>query len=202
MSDFEITVRVNMKLEDLFTYLNENNFIFHQSFRCIDIFMIKKEQLVNKITLNDLNNCIILRKLIFKDKTLKYMVIKNKEYDENGNIIKSNQMNIDIQYVTKEKSRLLANGYVELIKMNDHCYTYSKNNHEFIIEHIDELGTFIEFENMNYDSNTKNGNSINDLIELFNSFNIDYDHNDYFCKKSWLLIKKQKSQYIKRNNLF
>ena len=50
MSDFEITVRVNMKLEDLFTYLNENNFIFHQSFRCIDIFMIKKEQLVNKIT--------------------------------------------------------------------------------------------------------------------------------------------------------
>ena len=81
MSDFEITVRVNMKLEDLFTYLNENNFIFHQSFRCIDIFMIKKEQLVNKITLNDLNNCIILRKLIFKDKTLKYMVIKNKEYE-------------------------------------------------------------------------------------------------------------------------
>ena len=159
--------------------------------------MINKDQLKDKISYQNLNNCLILRRLIFKNKTLKYLVIKNKEYDKDGNIINSSQENIAVDNIVKKKSELLKLGFIELIRMNDHCYTYSKNNHEFIIEHVEGLGTFIEFENLNYDSNTKNGDSVNELIELFNSFKIDYDHSDYFCKKAWLLIKKQKPQCIK-----
>lgn len=197
MSDFEITVKVNYKINDLIHYLNKNHFKFHQSFRCIDIFLIKEEDLKNKLDYSDLNKCIILRELIFKDRKLKYKVIKNKIYDNDGNIIDSSQENIDIKSVVDTKKEYLSNGYVELIRMDDYCYTFSKNNHEFIVEHIHELGTFIEFENINYDSNLRNGESIEELIELFNSFNIDYDHSSYFCKKAWLLINKLRKEYVK-----
>lgn len=197
MNDFEITVKVNLSLNELFEYLKNNNFIFHQSFRCIDIFLIKKEYLNKKISYQDLNKCLIIRELIFKNKTLKYLVIKNKEYDENGNIINSSQENIDIDDLQQTKDEYLSKGYVELIKMDDYCYTYSKDQHEFIIEYIEHLGIFIEFENKNYDSNLINGKNIEELIKLFDTFNIDYDKSNYFIKKAWLLIQKEKSEYIK-----
>ena len=60
MSDFEITVKVNYKINDLIHFLNKNHFKFHQSFRCIDIFLIKEEDLKNKLDYSDLNKCIIL----------------------------------------------------------------------------------------------------------------------------------------------
>ena len=196
MSNIEITVKVSLELNELINYLNENNFKFHQSFRCIDSFLIKKEKLENKLTYHDLNDCIIFRELIFKNKIIRNIVIKYKQYDDNGNIIKSKQINKEVDNFIRKKNEYLKNGYVELIKMNDYCYTFSKNMHEFIIEHVNSLGTFIEFENHNYDSNIKNGDSIEELIELFNTFNIPYDKSDYFCKKAWLLIKKEKSEYI------
>ena len=91
MSDFEITVKINMELNELLTYLQNNRFVFHQSFRCIDIFLIKKEELDSIKSYKDLNKCIILRELLFKDKILKYLVIKNKTFDQKGNVIDSYQ---------------------------------------------------------------------------------------------------------------
>lgn len=190
MSNFEITVKVNMDLNNLLTYLRQNRFVFHQSFRCIDIFMIKEENKDSLKTYHDLNKCIILRELVFKDRVLKYIVLKNKEYDNNGNVIESKQENIEIKSVLETRKEYLSQGYVELLRMNDYCYTFSKNRHEFIVEHIPSLGTFIEFEEKNYDSETINGETIEELIELFDTFNIEYDRSDYFCKKAWLLIQK------------
>ena len=91
----------------------------------------------------------------------------------------------------------LKNGYIELVKMDDYCYTFSKNMHEFIVEHINGLGTFIEFEDRNFDSSISSGESIEELITLFDSFNIEYYKDSYFCKKAWLLIKQERPEYIK-----
>ena len=41
MENLEITVKVETALNELLNYLTSNNFRFHQSFRCIDIFMLK-----------------------------------------------------------------------------------------------------------------------------------------------------------------
>ncbi len=197
MSDFEITVKVDLSLNELLEYLNRNQFFFHQSFRCIDFYLIKKEALEDKLTYQDLNKCIIFRKLIFKDKVLRYIVKKEKQYDDKGNIIESKQENITTENLLKVKEDYLNNGYVELIRMDDYCYTYSKNRHEFIVEHINEIGTFIEFENKNYYSNEINGVSIEELISLFDTFKISYDRNNYFFKKAWLLIQKLHPEYVK-----
>ena len=192
MSDFEITVKINMELNELLNYLQNNRFVFHQSFRCIDIFLIKKEEIDSIKSYEDLNKCIILRELLFKDKILKYLVIKNKTFDQKGNVIDSKQENITIKSVVDTKNNYLKNGYIELIRMDDYCYTFSKNRHEFIIEHIPLLGTFVELENLNYDSDVVNGNSVEELIALLDSLNLNYDKSDYFCKKAWLLIENER----------
>lgn len=197
MENLEITVKVDLNLNDLLSFLKKNNFVFHQSFRCIDSFLIKEEDLEKKLTYHDLNKCLIFRELLFRDKTLKYIVIKNKKYDDNGNIVESNQENIPIDNLLEKKKEYLKSGYKELIKMDDYCYTFSKDRHEFIVEHIVALGTFIEFENRNFYSEVSNGKTIDDLIKLFDSFKIKYDNSNYFCKKAWLLIQKEKSEYIK-----
>ena len=71
MNNFEITVKVNYSLNELLLFLKKNKFIFHQSFRCIDLFYIKKENLNSHLSYKDLNKCLILRELIFNDKSLK-----------------------------------------------------------------------------------------------------------------------------------
>ena len=43
MENIEITVKVDYSLNELLDYLTTNKFRFHQSFRCIDIFMVKKK---------------------------------------------------------------------------------------------------------------------------------------------------------------
>lgn len=192
MENLEITVKIESSLNELLNYLTTNNFRFHQSFRCIDIFMIKKEEKDNINSYEDLNKCLILRELILKDKVLKQIVKKEKTFDFKGRIIKSNQETIEILNVPSKKTELEKEGYVELMRMDDYCYTFSKNNHEFIIEYVAPIGTFIEFEDRNFYSNLKNGESIEELISLFDTFKIKYDRNDYFIKKAWLLLNKEK----------
>ena len=192
MENLEITVKVETSLNGLLNYLTSNNFRFHQSFRCIDIFMVKKEDLNNLNSYEDLNKCLILRELLLKDKVLRQLVKKEKIFDREGRIIKSKQDTIDIHNVPSKKSELEKEEYVELMRMDDYCYTFSKNNHEFIIEYVAPIGTFIEFEDRNFYSNLKNGETIEELISLFDTFKIKYDRNDYFVKKAWLLLNKEK----------
>ena len=71
MENIEITVKVDYTLNELLDYLTTNKFRFHQSFRCIDIFMIKKEDLNNIHTYEDMNKCLILRELLLKEKIIR-----------------------------------------------------------------------------------------------------------------------------------
>jgi hypothetical protein len=193
MENIEITVKVDYTLNELLDYLTTNKFRFHQSFRCIDIFMIKKEDLNNINSYEDMNKCLILRELLLKEKIIRKVLQKDKIYDREGRIINNIQKEIEVHNIPNEKKKLEQEGYVELMRMDDYCYTFSKKNHEFIIEYVAPIGTFIEFEDRNFYSNLRNGESIEELIELFDTFNIKYDKSDYFIKKSWLLYNKIKS---------
>ena len=193
MENIEITVKVDYTLNELLDYLTTNKFRFHQSFRCIDIFMVKKEDLNNINSYEDMNKCLILRELLLKEKIIRQVLKKEKIFDREGRIIKNVQKEIDVNNIPNERKRLEQEGYVELMRMDDYCYTFSKKNHEFIIEYVAPIGTFIEFEDRNFYSNLRNGESIEELIELFDTFNIKYDKSDYFIKKSWLLYNKLKA---------
>ena len=81
MENLEITVKVETSLNELLNYLTSNNFRFHQSFRCIDIFMIKKEDLNNINSYEDMNKCLILRELLLKEKIIRKVLQKDKIYD-------------------------------------------------------------------------------------------------------------------------
>ena len=193
MENIEITVKVDYSLNELLDYLTTNKFRFHQSFRCIDIFMVKKEDLNNINSYEDMNKCLILRELLLKEKVLRKILKKEKEFDREGRIIRNIQREIEVNNIPNERKRLEQEGYVELMRMDDYCYTFSKKNHEFIIEYVAPIGTFIEFEDRNFYSHLRNGESIEELIELFDTFNIKYDKSDYFIKKSWLLYNKLKA---------
>ena len=193
MENIEITVKVDYSLNELLDFLTTNKFRFHQSFRCIDIFMVKKEDLNNINSYEDMNKCLILRELLLKEKVLRKILKKEKEFDREGRIIRNIQREIEVNNIPNERKRLEQEGYVELMRMDDYCYTFSKKNHEFIIEYVAPIGTFIEFEDRNFYSHLRNGESIEELIELFDTFNIKYDNSDYFIKKSWLLYNKLKA---------
>ena len=193
MENIEKTVKVDYSLNELLDFLTTNKFRFHQSFRCIDIFMVKKEDLNNINSYEDMNKCLILRELLLKEKVLRKILKKEKEFDREGRIIRNIQREIEVNNIPNERKRLEQEGYVELMRMDDYCYTFSKKNHEFIIEYVAPIGTFIEFEDRNFYSHLRNGESIEELIELFDTFNIKYDNSDYFIKKSWLLYNKLKA---------
>ena len=78
MENLEITVKVDYSLNELLDHLTTNKFRFHQSFRCIDIFMVKKEDLNNINSYEDMNKCLILRELLLKEKVLRKILKKEK----------------------------------------------------------------------------------------------------------------------------
>ena len=71
---------------------------------------------------------------------------------------------------------LSSNSNLEVMMYTKHP---EKWNHEFIVEYVAPIGTFIEFEDRNFYSHLRNGESIEELITLFDTFKIKYDKSDF-----------------------
>ena len=75
---------------------------------------------------------------------------------------------------------------------NTYRHVLLKAKNEVCDRLLQDLPKVVELENLNYDSDVVNGNSVEELIALLDSFNLNYDKSDYFCKKAWLLIEKER----------
>ena len=102
----EITVEVNISLDDLIKILEENGFKLKEEYDLNDIYLINKN---NKDNNNDylslLNNCVLIRHIIQKDKENKMLTYKHKEYNEKKEIIKQSKVTVKIDDI--ENSKLL-----------------------------------------------------------------------------------------------
>lgn len=110
---------------------------------------------------NILKKSVLLRNLKFENKEIKKITYKNKEIDENGNVISEEKTNLDCNDLEKAKDLFEHLEFEELIKVRYKIIVYSKDEVEYAFQDVENLGTLIEYENTE-DFTGKSLDEIND----------------------------------------
>lgn len=178
----EITVEVDIDSDGLLAILNNNNFIKKEEYDVNDIYMSKYFD-KNTNPLEILKQCILIRNVITKEKDIKKITYKYKEYNDTGDIIKQGKIDCPIESIGKAKQLFEAIGYNEIINIKNHNVVYANDTTEMIIQYVNDKHIYIEIEG-HCDYIDRVYKNIDEIKEDFNKYNIPIKDNNYFAKKA------------------
>ena len=179
----EITVSVTSEYDKLINKLIKEKFNFKEEYFMKDIYMINKDIDLNKLsTLEILKKCILVREIKDIKKVLLY---KKKEYDTNGDILSESKIECPVTDIIKALEFMKSINYTELFTIDDKCTVYEKNNIELCIQRVNDKYLFIELE-------TFENQTIDELKEIINSFDLPIDKSNYFVKKAEIILREIK----------
>lgn len=185
-SNNEITVLVDISLEELLDILKKHDFIKINEYIMKDIYLLKKEMfasLQKDNILTVLNSGIIIRNIIMKHKEFKSITYKHKEYNSDLEIINQQKIECEIKSIEEAKILFDALGYDELIKIETLLKIYSNNMVDLVVQVVGDK-VLIEIE-----ENDKN--KISDLKKIIKELNIPIKDDNYFVKKAEVVIKEK-----------
>lgn len=185
----EVTVEINMELNELKKYLSNLGFQEKEEYDLNDIYMVNKNIEHNNDPLTILSNCILIRHIIEKDKEKKQVTYKYKEYNDNGDIVKQGKADCSIDSIEQAKTLFECLRYEEIITLNDHLIVYSNDEDEFALQIVNNKHIYIEVEeNCNFID--RHYNDIEEMKNVFIKYNIPIKNDDYFVKKAAIEIKE------------
>lgn len=184
----EITVEVDTSLDELIKILKSKGFKQKEEFDYNDIYLINKNDRKDDY-LSMLNKCIIIRNIIEKKKDTKFLVYKHKEYNDNKEIIKQEQVKVEIDNIDNSKLLFEQLGFEELIRINDHMYVFATDKDEFVVQNVNNKHIYIEIEDECRYAN-RFYNSIDEMKSVIIDNSIPFKNNDFFVKKAEIELKE------------
>ena len=178
----EVTVEINLSLEKIKEYFESLNFKLKEEYSINDIYMVKKDFIDSTNNyLEILKNCVLIRDIIEKDKEIKMITYKYKEYNENGDIVKQGKSDCRIYDVANAKELLESIGYIELIKINDNIMVFSNDYDEFALQDVNNRHIYLEIEEK---CNYIVYSGIDEMKEVIKKYDIPVKSENYFVKKA------------------
>ncbi len=179
----EITVKVKSSFKDVIEILEKNNFEIIDKFYLDDSYFINESLDIRNITIRQiLENAVIVRDV----GRCKLLVFKKKEIDENGNILKQEKIECEIQSIDDAKSFLNAIGYKQLMEIIEDDICYSKDGLGLVLKNVRGGDNLIEVET----TDKKGLNTIEDLKEKILKLNLPIDESNFFVKKAEIELEK------------
>ena len=183
----EITVRIKGSLESLYEQLKEKGFKKVEEFSLNDIFFIPADLEIEKLTPRQiLSKALLVREIKDKEKISKKITFKNKNFDEEGNIVSQSSINCDILSIEDAKKLLEAIKYKEIMKINESDIVYEKDGFEIAIKDIENGDNLIEIET----EDNEEMDSIEKLKNKLEQIDIPIYKDDYFIKKAEIELEK------------
>ncbi len=185
--ELEITVKSLVSTKEILKIMIDKGFYIKEEFILNDIYMVKQQEeisLKNKALLSD----YVLIREINNEKV--NLVIKNKEINNKGQIIKQSKTKCPIYNVEDGYNFMTNLGYKKLLEIYDHNILMSNDINEIYIQNVKKLGTYLEMEQKNSYLDNLNGNNLNEMIEILNNYNLPIDKSNYFAKKSYDMLEK------------
>ena len=184
----EITVEVDTNLDDLISILKSKGFKLKEEFDYNDIYLINEKDKQDDYLLM-LNKCIIIRNIIEKKKDSKFLVYKHKEYNDNKEIIKQEQIKVKIDDIDNSKLLFEQLGFEELIRINDHMLVFATDKDEFVVQNVNNKHIYIEIEDECRYAN-RFYTSIDEMKSVIIDNSIPFKNNDFFVKKAEIELKE------------
>lgn len=149
MKQIEITVRLNENIQSAMDKLEKQGFKKIRESKIDDVYMTSKLKELNKDNIrNILKKSVLLRSLKLDNKEIKKITYKNKEIDEKGDVISEQKINLDCNDLEKAKELFKNLEFKELIRVKYKVVVYSKDKVEYAFQDVENLGTLIEYENV------------------------------------------------------
>lgn len=195
MKQIEITVRLNEDIESAKLKLIQKGYKLIRESDIDDIYMSSKIDELNKENITKiLTKCVLLRSLKLENTEIKKITYKNKEYDQNGDVISENKINLNCEDLNKAYDLFSNLDFEKLVEVKYHVSVYEKNGVEFAFQDVENLGILIEYENVN-DFEGKSLETINKEKEVMYQFMINEGLNlteELDVKKAKELILKER----------
>lgn len=189
----EITVLVKSDYEVLKRELEKNEFQIKKKYELKDIYMIDKDIDLSKLSkLEILKKCILVRDVVNIKKELLY---KYKKYDVNGDILE--QGKVECPVIDKEKAIgfMESINYKKLFNIYDRCIVYANKETELVVQLVNDKYIFIEMES-ECEHIKRKYNSVEELKNDINRYNLPIDNSNYFVKKAELILSENISSSI------
>lgn len=191
MAETEITVQV---LEDFMTTCNKlENLGFEKTgkYRLNDWYFSKysDKELNNFGYGTAISSSVLVREIIGKEHK-KVLCYKAKILDEEGNVVSEEKIQTEIDDI--EKTILLLNlaGLNLWEEVKDKTITYKKDNIELCLQNIEDLGVFIELEELSEMKSLTPDEKFARLKRIVKSFGLKLGK-DFSCKKVYMKFKKR-----------
>lgn len=194
MKQIEITVRLNEKIEDAIAKLENKGFKKIRESDIYDIYLTNLNVEIKKENIQELlRHSVLLRNLQSNGKRINKITYKDKKLDNNGDVISEHKINLDCNDLIKAEKLFECLGFYRLIEVKYHVIVYGKEEKEFAFQIVNNLGTLIEYENIN-DFDKKSISEINnakyEMIKDIKECNIAIT-DEYDVKKAMELISKK-----------
>ena len=181
----EITVLVKVDYNTLKKELEKNGFQLIEEYELKDDYMISSDiNLTNLSKLEILQKCIFVRDIVSIKKELLY---KYKKFAPNGDIIEQGKVECPVTDINKAIKFMKSINYKKLFKIYDKCVVFANEESELIVQLVNDKYIFIEMESECEHINRKY-NSIEELKEDLNKYNLPIDNSNYFVKKAELIL--------------
>ena len=183
----EITVKLLCNINKMCSILENKGFKVVDRFFMDDTYYIQKNIDIRKVTpRNILKNCILIRNItqyIPKEYNIKKMTYKKKKIKDNGEIIKQENISVEINSLKDGEKFLSAIGYKKLMNIKENDIVYAKNGFEIAIKDIIDGEKLIEIEtNKTYDT-------INKLKQMIINLSLPIDKSNFFVKKAEIKLE-------------
>ena len=194
MKEVEITCKALLSFEECIKKINELEFNKIEEFYLYDSYFchFNKEQIKSYTEESILKNSLLVRKIVTSTEMIEQIIYKNKEYDAFHNVITEEKIKTEVETVEKAKDILTKAGLIKVVDYEQHNIIFQKDGIDIILQKVNNLGVFIELEQLK----KHNGLPINvikqDLIKIIKSFNLPIENN-YDIKKAQLAIINFKS---------
>ena len=189
MRKTEVTVQVFDSFQDILNILTKQGFVIIDSFQINDWYFSKFEDVFNISYKELIKNSFLVREIIYKDKKEIEICYKDKIMDIYENVISEEKIKTFIKDLNILKI-FLQSGLNNYAILKNNSYVFKKQKITFVLQVVDNLGVFIEYEEDESMKNLNEKQKINLLKNTLQSLNLKLG-NDYSCKKVFMLLNKK-----------
>ena len=188
MQELKICLKTNASLDTLRENLLNQGFYVQEEFQLNDIYMVDTKTEISLENSDQIfSNYLLIREKVGQKSSL---VFKKKETNEKGEIQRTTT-NCPIVSCYDAYNLMKELGYKKLLNLNVHNILFSNDVHEIYLQDVEELGVYIKMMQKNIKINHNNGDTIEEMINNLNKYDLPIIDYNQLSKKSYDMFKKR-----------
>ena len=200
MKETEITVQVFNNLDEVYDILEKQKFKIVEHYILNDYYFSKfnNEQL-NSLTYSEIiANSFLVREVITENEKKSQLCYKNKFIDDKGNVLAEEKVRTRVQNMEDTLKIFDLAGINCWCSLNQNMICYKKEGIEILIQIVEGLGVFIEYEEDKSMAGMSEQQKIEFMFNNLKSIGLKLGE-DYSCKKVYMKFLEEQNGVVQKS---